>query len=312
MRVSIIGVLLTVCAAGTSFAQQSDCDKSCLEAIGDRYRAAYVKHDPKLAPIAKNVRFTENNVELEFPDASWDTVTQEIGPALTLSDAKTMQVGIFTSVMQRDTQGYLAVRLKIDGGQITEIEHILSTRRNLSAPPTPFGNVHEFKRDPDLARQVAASERMPREKLIAHANGYFSTLENNTGEIRGTRISPEATRFENGMRFPDIEKGFKSGRYRFNNRVRDRDYFLVDEERGIVMSRAFIDHKGVLDEFTLTDGNKARSIFREPQTWSVLELFKIKNDMITAVEATFIGAPYYIRSPWTKRPDPKYDAHAAR
>jgi hypothetical protein len=26
------------------------------------------------------------------------------------------------------------------------------------------------------------------------------------------------------------------------------------------------------------------------------------------VEATFIGAPYYIRSPFTKKPDPVYDA----
>jgi hypothetical protein len=26
------------------------------------------------------------------------------------------------------------------------------------------------------------------------------------------------------------------------------------------------------------------------------------------VEATFTGAPYYIRSPFTKNPDPVYDA----
>jgi hypothetical protein len=167
-------------------------------------------------------------------------------------------------------------------------------------------------RDPDLARTVPANERVSREKLIAHAEGYFATLENNNGEIRGTRFSPEATRFENGMRFPEIEKGFKSGRYRFNNRVRDRDHFLVDEERGIVMSRGFIDHKGVLDEYTLTDGTKARSIFREPHSWSLLEMFKVKNDMITGVEATFIAAPYFIRSPWTKKPDPVYDAHAPK
>ena len=52
-------------------------------------------------------------------------------------------------------------------------------------------------------------------------------------------------------------------------------------------------------------GTEKRSIFREPHTWSVLEMFKIKNGMITGVEATFIGAPYYIRSPWTRHPDPR-------
>jgi hypothetical protein len=245
---------------------------------------------------------------MEFPDASWDTVTQEVGSPLTLSDPKTGNVGIYTAIMQNDTPGYLAVRQKIVRGQITEIEHILSTRRNLSSPPTPFRDVQEFKRDPDLARTVTPGERVPRDKLIAHADGYFSTLQHNNGEIRGTRFSADATRIENGMSFPEIEKGFKSGRYRFNNRVRDRDHFLVDEERGIVMSRGFIDHKGILDEYTLTDGTKTRSIFREPHSWSMLEMFKIKNDMITGVEATFIGAPYFIRSPWTKKPDRVYDA----
>jgi hypothetical protein len=299
--------LITFAFAAPAFAQR--CDKACMEKIADQYREAYVKHDPSLAPIARNVRFTENNVEMKFPDASWDTVTEEIGPPLTLSDPKTGNVGIYTSIMQNDTPGYLAARLKIVRGQITEIEHIVSTRRNLSSPPTPFVDPKEFKRDPDLARPVPPNERVSREKLIAHANGYFSTLENNNGEIRGTRFAPDATRFENGMAFPNIEAGFKSGRYRFNNRVRDRDFFLVDEERGVVMSRGYIDHKGVMDEYTLTDGTKTRSIFREPHTWSLLESFKVKNDMITGVEAVFIAAPYFIRSPWTKKPDPVYDAH---
>ena len=276
------------------------CDKSCLEAIGDQYRAAYVKHDPTRAPIAKDVRFTENNVEMRFPDASWDTVTQEVGPALTISDPTTGNVGIYTAIMQLDTPGFLAIRLKVRDRRITEIEHIVSTKRNLSGPPTPIGDVHEFKHDPDLARSVPPNARSSRAELISLANGYFSTLEHNNGEIRGTRFSPEASRFENGKQFADIEKGFKSGMYAFNDRVRDRDFFLVDEERGIVMSRAYIDHKGVLDTYKLTDGSEKRSIFREPHTWSVLEMFKIQNGMITGVEATFIAAPYYIRSPWTR------------
>ena len=102
------------------------------------------------------------------------------------------------------------------------------------------------------------------------------------------------------MKFPEIEQGFRSGRYRFNERVRDRDFFLVDEARGIVMSRGFIDHKGRLDHYTLTDGTPQTSAFREPQSWSLLEMFKIKHGEITGVEAVFFQAPYYMRSPWTK------------
>jgi hypothetical protein len=297
MRAAAVLLLLSVALAGEAGA--ASCDKACLEQVADQYRAAYLRHDPALAPFARHVRFTENNVEMRFPDATWDTVTQEVGPALTLSDTRTGNVGIYTTILQNDTPGFLAVRLKVQGGRITEVEHIISTRRNLSSPPTPIGDVHEFRPDPDLSRVVPPASRLPRERLIAHANGYFSTLEHNTGEIRGTRFSPDATRYENGMKFAEIEKGFLSGRYRFNERVRDRDFLLVDEERQVVMARGFIDHKGVLDQYTLTDGTPQRSVFREPQTWSFLESFKIRDDRIVGVQATFVQAPYYMRSPWT-------------
>jgi hypothetical protein len=290
--------------AGAQTADAGTCDHPCLEHIADQYRAAYLKHDPALAPIAKSVRFSENGVEmLQFPDASWDTVTEEAGPALTFSDPVTGNVGIYTQILQRDTPGFLGIRLKVKDGKIVEIEHMLSTARNLSSPPTPIGKLHTDNYDPNFTAIVPAGRRVPRAQLISLANGYFDTLQKNNGEIRNTRFSADATRYENGMKFSEIEKGFKSGRYLFNERVRDRDFFLVDEERGIAMARGFIDHKGVLDEYRLTDGTPARSVFREPQTWALLESFKIEDGMIVSVEASFIQAPYYMRSPWTRKPD---------
>jgi hypothetical protein len=308
-RLIALCLLLTVVAATASGAQR--CDKTCLEDIAARYRSAWLKHDPGLAPIARRVRFVENNVEMRFPDGSWDTVSKELIEPLVLSDPVTGQVGIYTAVMQStDTQTFVSVRLAVRNGQITEIEHVLSTKRNLSSPPTPIGDALTFQRDPDFSREVPMAQRASRARLIAHANGYFDTLQFNNGEIRGTRFAPGATRNENGMPFNEIEAGFRSGRYRFNNRVRDRDCFLVDEVRSAVMCRGFIDHKGVLEEFKLTDGTNVRSVYREPHTWAFLESFKVKDDHITAVEATFTGAPYYIRSPFTKKPDPVYDALA--
>ncbi len=279
------------------------CSKLCLERLATTYRTAYLAHDPKLAPFAANVRFTENNVEMPLPDGTWDTVTREVGPALTISDPVTGNIGIYTSILQNDTPGFLAIRLKVVGRKITEVEHVISTKRNLSAPPTPIGPIEGFTHEPDLERPIPKAERMSRADLIRIANGYFSTLENNTGEIRGTAFAPDAIRKENGLVFDKIEEGFRSGRYFFNERVRDRDFLLVDEARGIVMARGFIDHKGRLDTYKLTNGTDARSIFREPQSWGLLEMFKIKQGRITAVEATFVQTPYYMRSPWSKTLD---------
>jgi hypothetical protein len=160
--------------------------------------------------------------------------------------------------------------------------------------------------DPELSQSLQPAERVSRADMIKQADGYFSTLSQNNGEIRGgLKFSPHCHRIENGKEFAadGCAAAFKNGNYRFNERVRDREYFLVDEERGLVFSRAFIDHKGILDKYKLTDGSDRVSPFREPHTWSVMELFKVKNGELGPIEAVFIGVAYRTRTPWTQHPE---------
>lgn len=276
------------------------CDDICLERIGEQYRAAYVRRDRTLAPFARRVRFTENNVELPFPDGSWDVVSEEVGPALTFSDPKTGGVGIYTAVTMNGTPAFLAVRLKVTRGAITEVEHLLSTKRGVSGPPTPFGEVSKLVHDPVIAQKLSPSERRSRSELIRLGDGYFSTLARNDGTLH-TVFSPGCHRIENGMETAPTgcEGPFKLGQYRFNERVR-RELLLVDEARGLVMFRGFIDHKGDVLTFRLTDGTERNSPFREPHTWSFIETFKIIDGAIGPVEANFIGSPYFVGSPWSR------------
>lgn len=292
-----LGPLATTYA---SAAEHTPCDQRCLEKIGDEYRAAYVKHDRSLAPFAAHVRYTENNVVLSFPDGSWDVVTSEIGPALTFSDPTTGGVGIYTAIMMREVPAFLAIRLKIHDGKITEVEHLLSTKRQVSGPPTPFGDVTRLAHDPVMSERLTASERRPRAELIRIADGYYSTLARNDGTLH-TVFSPTCHRIENGLETAKVgcATQFRLGIYRFNERVR-REPILVDEARGIVMFRGFIDHKGTLIDYKLTDGTVRKSPFAEPHTWSFIESFKVKNGEIGPVEADFIGSPYYTKSPWSK------------
>lgn len=273
------------------------CDKACLESMADQYRAAYRAHDPSMIPVANDVMFVENNIEMPFPEGTWDTVTEELGPALTLSDPFTGNVTIFTAIMQNDVPTFLAIRLKIGDRKIREIEHILATERTLSGPPTPMGDVTEYVHDPVINETIPPEDRLSRKELVRKADGYYKTLARNDGEIRGTCFHDNATRRENGLLFQKIREGFESGRYYFNNRVR-RTHFMVDEARGVVVSRGFIDHKGVLDEYTLTNGEEVRSPFREPHSWAFIEMFKVRDGCIDAVVAQFFGAPYYMRSPF--------------
>ncbi len=296
-----IAWLLAAAAGPAVVWSRSRCDDSCLTRIGDQYRAAYVQHDRARAPFASRVRFTENNVELAFPDGSWDVVTSEVGPPLTFTDPSTGGIGIYTAIMMREVPGFLAVRLRVEDGKVTEIEHLLSTRRAVSGPPTPFGDVTRLVHDPELSTLLTGSQRRPRAELIRLADGYFSTLARNDGTLH-TVFSPKCHRIENGMETAKdgCDVTFRLGVFRFNERVR-REPLLVDEARGLVMFRGFIDHKGTLIDYQLTDGTQRKSPFAEPHTWSLIETFKVKNGEVGPVEADFIGSPYYSVSPWSRR-----------
>src|SRR5580658_1779973 len=174
MKLAASGILLLGAAAllGQS-ARAADCDKACLEQIAAAYRTAYLKHDASLAPFAPHVRYSENNAEMTFPDGTWDTVTQEIDTPLVLSDPATGQIGIYTSILQRQTQGFLAVRLQVRNRQITEVEHIISTKRNVSAPPVPIADVLQYHRDPALRTAIPEAQRLSRAEIRQLANGYF-------------------------------------------------------------------------------------------------------------------------------------------
>lgn len=291
--------ILLVLAGNTATAKGAQrCDSACLENIGNHYLRAYLGHYPKLAPMGANIRFTENNVPMKLPDGSWDAVTGQLAEALVFSDPTTGNVGIYTAVSMNDTPAFLAIRLRVAGGNIVEAEHLLSTKRLVSGPPTPFGDPTKFRHDPEMARLLAPSERRSRPELIRIADGYFQTLSRNDGTLH-TNFSDKCHRLENGMETAadGCATGFRQGRFRFNERVR-RTEVLVDEARGLVMARGFIDHKGTVDHYQLTDGTDRRSPFREPHTWSFIETFKISNGAITSVEADFIGSPYRSPSPW--------------
>jgi len=70
-----------VCASAATVAAQrgqaagAACDRACLIGIADAYLAAVVAHDPKKAPLAPNVTFTEQAQVLAVGEGLWKTAT---------------------------------------------------------------------------------------------------------------------------------------------------------------------------------------------------------------------------------------------
>ena len=103
----------------------------------------------------------------------------------------------------------VAVRLKVDRGQISEIEQLYDRAINDAAIPlltTPR---------PGLVTDVPASERTSREVLAYAANSYFDALEGDDGKIAA--FADDCVRHENG--YQTVNNPPPGGRMRTSKRA---------------------------------------------------------------------------------------------
>lgn len=279
-----------------------------LYGVLDAYLAALEARDPSAAPIAAAVFNTENNVVLAVGDGLWNTITAKHDYDLRFAEVSRGQVAVFTAVEETDALNPCCIRLEVSGGQIIGIETVVARNKDEGFP---FGPQH-FERKPVMEALVADDARSSREELVSVADGYFETIERNDGTIN-TKFWPHCNRVENGVQttnnadFPlpvarmGCEEQFALGWYRYDDDLRARRFPLVDTERGIVLAYGFIDHSGRLGEYTLTNGEMARSPVRRPHSYYLAEAFRIRDGAIEQVEADFLTVPYRMPSPWDAR-----------
>jgi hypothetical protein len=281
-------------------------DRGGLYELLDTYLRALGSRDAKAVRWADSPRTSENNVMLEVGDGLWGTIDALGDYRLHFADPATGQVGYFGTVREFAEESAYTVRLKADGaGRIREAESVVVRQ---SDSGIKFENPRYWEK-PIL--NWNATRPVSRAEMIRLSNGYFDTLQLNDGTIH-TRFHPDCNRVENGVQtthnpeFAKIvpvsalgcEEQFRMGNYRYDDRLRARRFPLVDEERGLVLAFAFIDHSGRLAEYRLTDGRTVRSPVRRPHSFYIAELFKIDHGMICQIEANFITVPYNMPSPW--------------
>ncbi len=282
--------------------------RSALYAVLDQYLAALKDRDPGRLRWSARVYNTENNVALMVGDGLWGTITGRGAYDLRFCDEAGRQVGWFGTVDETDERSAIALRLKVDAeGAIAEVETLVVRQADSGLKFEP----QRFETKPSLIELVEPARRCPRERLVSIANGYFDTLQLNDGTLF-VRFHPDCQRVENGVQTtnnPDFarvvpvaalscEAQLRLGNYRYDDRLRARRFELVDEERGLVLAAAFIDHCGRLADYRLTDGRVVTSHVRRPHSFYLLELFRIEDGMIRQIEANFITVPYNMPSPW--------------
>jgi len=283
-------------------------DRPGLYALLERYLAALQARDPDRLPWAENPRITENNVALRPGDGLWGSITGFGGYALRFADPQTGSVGFHGVVDESGTRSPFAMRLTLAGDRIAEVETIVVRAMDSGVPFVTA----ELADRPSFDQTVPAELRSPRPQMIALANGYFDTLQQNDGTLH-VQFDPACNRRENGMQTTNNPEAaakygfimglgcteqFRLGYFRFDDRLRGRRPLVIDEERGLIMMAAFIDHSGRISEYTLTDGRRISSKVHGVNSRALLETFKISGGRIADIEAVFTSVPYRMPSPW--------------
>jgi hypothetical protein len=283
--------------------------RAALYAHADSYLAALAARDPSRLAWADHVRFTENNVQLMVGDGLWNTVSAVRGSYdLKIADPATGQVAWFGIVEEHGHPAIMALRLCVIMGKIAEVETIVCRAMEFG----PFPDIDNYVAPrPLMLADVPPAQRRPRERMISIADGYFDTLQLNDGTLF-TEFTDDCDRIENGLQttnnptmedYPIAAMGcadqFRQGQFIYDDRLRDRRYPIVDEEKGIVLAGGFIDHCAKSVDVTWTDGvTKTKSVFYFPHSFALMEMFKITDGKIAGVEAVFVTVPYNMPSAW--------------
>ena len=302
------------------------CDRACLQGMVDAYLAAVVAHDPRRLPLAPDVRYTENGQELALGDGFWGTARAPGTYKHYFLDPRTQQAGFYGVMKENGQNVILALRLKLEGRQISEIETILARTGLGTAGPNGSANLEAMGK-PDDVWLTDNPDHASREDIVRVANMYFSNLENNDGKGDYSFFADDCYRLESGMQTtsgphppprpapspgaaapprragPDMMSlgcaaGFKTGYFRIVTRIRDRRFPIVDEQKGVAFAFGFFDHNAQVHDYTLSDGTQVHGGLQAPFTWEIAEAFRIDHGKIHVVEAVLNNAPYGMKAGW--------------
>ena len=296
-------------APGASAA--TECDRQCLAGFMTSYLEALVAHDASRLPVTKNVKYTENGVRLNLGDGLWHTTAAMPTYRVDVIDEEAGQVGLLGRIDENGNNNWFACRLKVEKGElVSEIENLIV--RNVSmAPPTgmPAGPTEPH---PLMMEIIPGNDRLPRHRLIEIGDSYFTGLDTDN-DGANVPFDPACQRRENGsitsnnpdspegsMQWMDCKAQFDTHFSTIVTDIRERR-FIADPVTGLSYGFGYFDHDGSVETMSVTLDDAAQdvsSMFRQPFSFIIAEIFKIKEGKIRQIEAVLMAVPYNMESGW--------------
>jgi hypothetical protein len=253
---------------------------------------AIADHRPSEAPLAAGVRYTENGQALKPGDGMWGTATavampgdglSALGPSMSsyklfLADPATGQAACLCSVNENGTPGIMAIRIKAAAGKVTEIESVAVREESTgprggtvtlfrTAPLAEFSAKGFVTPDPALTAKLV--QRNAPKTVAIDVGRYFDTLAWN---LRGSQ--PMAIEGSSRLNGRPLDATIPP------SDVRGRRTALIDEDSGLALAFAVLDHDG------------------PPRSNLLAAVFRVDGGKITRVEAIERPAPYGMTTGW--------------
>lgn len=313
--------VLAVFAAGSASAARTvGCDRACLTTAMTRYLDALAAHDPGRLRTTADVRFTEDGAPMKLGDGLWAT-NGGLGPfRLDFDDPVRGEAGALVTVEENGNIALMALRLKLAGGRIQQVESVLARKGELQSLQTELLQ----QPLPIFTQDVPAARRSSRAELEKITNLYFDAIEQADGSI--VPFARDGFRIENGTRTcnnpepvtgganPDFAKlrgmacadQLSTKIFTYIKSVRPRRIEVVDEQKGLAIAFVRFQHPGnVLFVDTPANGrvDQTRNPWAvRPTSALIAELFKIEDHKIQRVMAVITNVPYRMPTGWERAP----------
>lgn len=314
-------IALGLAGAGSASAATAKCNSACLDHMVDRYLAALVAHNPKLVPIAPHYEFVQNLKRMRVGEGLWRSASAVPTTfKIYVPDPVSEQVGFIGVMKEKGKPIELGLRLKIVGGKITQMEHLIA--RNLR--PAGLKNLVRPRRQ--FLEVVPPRERSPRAKMLKIATSYYTAIVTSNGSA--APFANDCVRHENGMqttsrKTPGVtplsgSRASESAMAKLGalgcaaqldthalsyiTRIEPRRVWIADVRHGLVfglsqfrqpMRKKYVNIVGV-------PGVKRVPMNFKPFDLPAAHIFKVSGGKIHGIEAMGFTAPYDSPTGWEK------------
>jgi hypothetical protein len=163
-------------AAGSGGAPSGECTRALLDGLLDDYFAALNAGVPSTLPLAANLKFTENAEASEIGTTAFWMNAGETKYSQRALDTEACSAAAQAVIPEGTTDLPVAVRIKVQGGELTEIETIVVRPGDYSASFAVDSNpaaIIAIADEVGWHDEVPVAERATRQQLTSWIDKYF-------------------------------------------------------------------------------------------------------------------------------------------